>query len=253
LKIKTPLLYVKKTALIIPMLKLFITLPLIAMLFTACGSWPEPLATRGDVQGANPEIKQIIITDLPIELYPLLARFSNLWDINLDDFTGTNTTDRKLEALASLDLSHLGTISLLNCREVTDKGISQLLKFHSLNGLQLEGTSITDAGCATVAQMQLIWVNVANCPKVTLRGLKLLIVGPRLTEIGFSAGDLTQSDITNLIDLFASKSGEKKWLSITDPKERLNAGEIEKYLKAKNIRGFVDSAGVLHRLNYPEN
>jgi hypothetical protein len=73
--------------------------------------------------------------------------------------------------------------------------------------------------------MRLAGVSVDNCKMVTLKGLNRLAASKNLTEISFSANDLTESEILGLFDSFR----KVKYCYILDPQKRLD----EKVLQAE--------------------
>jgi len=206
------------------------------------GKTPERLSTRRDIQKAKPGVEDIDIWNLPIQDYPLLAKFKSVKQIGLDCSEGTFATDEKLKALAALSLTNVTDIILTNCRLITDKGIRALSKIRSLKGLGLEGTSITDAALKTMAsEMQLSGVNVANCDGLTMTGLRTLATSKTLKEISFSADKLTQDEVLEPINLFRNIT----WCGIVDPHNKLDVKTIKEKGVEKNIRIVVMKTGAL--------
>jgi hypothetical protein len=161
-----------------------------------------PLASKRDIRAAGADTLEIGIRNLPIQQYPLLAKFTRLQRIDLYDPSTSTASDDKLRAIADLQFTNVVDICLLNGRLVTDDGIRALSRIASLKMLQLEGTSITDAGCEVIAaQMKLTGVNVANCSKVTLKGLQRLAVSQTIWDFGFSADTLTTQEVIDLLNL----------------------------------------------------
>lgn len=113
-----------------------------ALLLAGCGRYPEPLASARDIARLPADTEMIAITDLPVEDYPLLAKFQKLRSIDYYKEGRSGATDAKLEALSRLDLPNLRDIELLAATAVTDRGIEALIKLPSLRGLVLEGTSM---------------------------------------------------------------------------------------------------------------
>jgi hypothetical protein len=133
-------------------------------------------------------------------------------------------------------------ISLLDCPNVTDEGIRAIASFPSLRGLQLEGTSITDAGLEIMAtKLKLTGVNVANCKGVTRKGIYSVALTPSLEQFTFSGDDWTQEQLIELIDSFKNV----KWCSIVDPQKRLDAELLRAGGKARGIQIAISKAGAL--------
>ncbi len=196
-------------------------------------TWPERLSTERDVERAKPTADDIDIWNLPIEAYPSLVKFRRAKVIRLDSREGTFATDKKLKLLASLCFTNLTTITLLNCRSVTDAGVTSLTNITTLRELGLEGTAITDATCDAIAtHMRLTSVNVANCAGVTLKGLTALSAWDGLQEITFSADRLTQGQVVGLIAAFKTV----KWFEFIDPQHKLDWRLIKSYGEGKKIR-----------------
>jgi hypothetical protein len=209
---------------------------------TLGNKWPERLSTRRDIKSAKPDVESIDIRNLPVEDYPLLAKFTRVEAIDLSSLEGTLATDEKLEALAALNLTNLVGISMINGRLITDKGIRALTRIQSLKGLQLEGTAITDISCDVMnTQMRLTGVNVANCRGVTIKGLKALITSTTLINIEFSADKLTQEQVLDLVGAFKNIT----WCEIVDPDHKLDVNAIEQKGKARGIHIAVRATGAL--------
>lgn len=208
------------------------TRAIVALVILSCSTllagppYPARLSSAHDIKRAKRTADDIDIWKLPLKDFPLLAKFTKVESISFNCREGTFATDEKLKALAGLGLTNLAVITLLNCRLITDAGIEALSHINALTGLELEGTAITDKACQIIAsQMGLTNINIANCPGVTLRGLKLLAASEKLNEISFSADKLTQDEVLSLIGSFKNVV----WCQIVDPQLKLD----EKLLKAK--------------------
>jgi hypothetical protein len=204
--------------------------------------WPERLSTRGDIKSAKLDVESIDIWNLPIEDYPLLAKFTRVKNVMLDSREGTFATDEKLKALAALDLTNLAGIVMVNCRLVTDEGIRNLARIRCLKGLELEGTAITDEACAVMsAKMNLTGINVANCRGVTLKGIKALATSDTLREFTFSAEKLTQKEVLGLVTSFRNVT----WCQIVDPEQKLDAELIKATGQENKMHIVVKRTGAL--------
>src|SRR6266540_5914904 len=81
------------------------------------GNHPQPLRSRRDVESCSTSVEDIDIRELPVQHYPLLAKFAKLKRIRLANYEsrkGVGGTDEKLKALSSLQLTNVIDITLLN-------------------------------------------------------------------------------------------------------------------------------------------
>jgi hypothetical protein len=202
-----------------------------------------PISSKKEIQNAKPDTEEIAIRkDLPIQDYPLLAKFTRLSRIGIWARDGQNATDEKLKALAALSFTNLVDVNLLNGRLVTDEGIRSLSQLPVLKMLGLEGTSITDAGCEVMAsKMRLTGVNVANCPGVGLKGIKTLGSSATVTNLSFSADNLTQKDVLDLIGSFKNI----RWCQVVDTQGKIDGSALKAKGAERNIYVFVKSTGAL--------
>ncbi len=208
----------------------------------AADPYPEPLSNRGEIRAAKATIESIDIWNLPLEDFPLLAKFKGLKRIRLVSEEGTLTTDQKLKALADVGFTNLTYIDLNNCQLVTDNGIEALSRIQSLKELTLEGTRITDTACDLMcSKMSLTVANIANCPSVTLEGIAELGRSNTLHLFQFSSDKLTQPEVLKLIESFNSI----KWCEIVDLQGKLDANIFKAKGKEKNIHISVRRTGAL--------
>jgi hypothetical protein len=202
-------------------------------------NYPKILASKWDIRWAKASTERIRIPALPIEYYPLLAKFKQLNDV---DWYWEGANDAKLREFSKLGFTNLQQVSLLDCPLVTDEGIRALANIPSIRGLGLEGTSITDAGLELMAaQMKLTGVNASNCTNVTHTGVQTLALSPSLKELTFSADDWTEEHVIELIDSFKNV----KWCEITDPQRRLNVSRLKARGATKGITIVVSPIGAL--------
>ncbi len=210
--------------------------------------YPVPLVSKADIGKANSEITEISIQDLPVSDFPLLLKFPQLRSVLMWSRDETNVGDIKLIALTQLKLTNLSNIGLLNAKSVTYKGIQSLTNFSSLRSLGLEGTSISDSGCETIAhQMRLTTVNVANCSSVTAQGLRALAISGTLTEITFSAEELGSIDAATIIDALNKNI---KWCQIVDPQRKINVRSLKARGAAKGVHIVVKPTGALQDMGF---
>jgi hypothetical protein len=187
------------------------------------------LGSKQDIRSTPSDTDDILIPRLPIADYPLLSKFTSLRQLSFYTPDGSGGTDAKLRALAAVPLPNLKDVGLLNYPAVTDGGIRALAKIPSLRSSGLEGTSITDEGCAILGnEMKLEGVNVANCTNITKIGISALAQSPTITQIGFSADSLSQGEVEQLVESFQRIS----WCTIVDLAGKLD----EAALKAKGTR-----------------
>lgn len=114
---------------------------------------------------------------------------------NTDGIFVRSLTDEKIQAI----VTHCPRLRVLitdgNCR-VTDASFPQLKQLEKLETLDLEWSSVTDAGLHFLAGMpSLLWVDLTFCKGVTLRGLKELRRAKPNLEIAsqFPLGDKTSA------------------------------------------------------------
>jgi len=225
-----------------------LSVPFAALIVLAggCGNYPERLLTRRDVELASPGCKDIDIRYLPAQDYPLLAKFKQVYQISFFCPEGTFATDEKMKLLAGLAFTNLSQINLLNCRLVDDDGIRALVPIRSLRSLGLEGTSITDAACELIgSKMSLTGIDVANCPHLSLNGLKSLTNSHELQEISFSADAMTGEQLLELLGSFK----HLKWCSIVDQEGRLSSTTIIQKAAELNIQLVLRKTGALQDMN----
>ena len=210
-----------------------------------CGNYPSALSSSTGIKWASPDIEMIAITDLPIEDYPLLAKFQKLKSIQYYKNGRSGATDAKLEALANVKLPRLKDIELIAAKSVTDKGVLALSRMPSLKGLSLEGTSITDNACEIMtSKMNLDGVNVANCDYLTMNGLLMLAKSETFKDISIPADKLTEDEVVRLIHGLKSITS----CEFVDPKGRLNEKTLEALVSGKGITIIVKRTGALQDL-----
>lgn len=198
-----------------------------------CGNYPTPLRTGGDIARASTETEMITIADLPVEEFAALSKFKDVTGIRFHDREGTGTTDAKLKALATLNLSRLRQVNLQNSSGVTDEGVQALSTFKSIEFLNLEGTSITDASLRTLAEkLRLRGVNVINCHSITAEGLIVLAALPTMEELAFSTGKLQTNDAVQLI-----RTGKSlKYVIVMDPQMKLSTNAVAQAKEGRDVR-----------------
>lgn len=203
--------------------------------------YPERLSTARDIEAAAADASQIDIRDLPLRDYPLLKKFAHVWEIDLDSRKPI-ATDRHLEALASLGLREVVCITANNCSAITDHGIVALSRIHSVRQLGLEGTSITDKACDTMAHaMHITGLNVANCSGISFAGLKVLAGSETLSDVEFSVDGLTEEQVFELLDAFKNV----KRCELVDLDGRFDPQRLVARGERRKIQVFVRRTGSL--------
>lgn len=206
---------------------------MIAMIAVWYGKYPSNLNSKFDVKRLASKLEMASMPYLPVKEYPLLGKFTNLWQIDFFCMEGGGATDDKLLALSNVRLPRLREILLLDSPGVTDKGLVALARIKSIQGMQLEGTSITDEGLKYIAtNMSLRGVNVSSCSNVTAVGIRYLLDIPTIEDIGFSVKNMSDKDVKNLIDSFKAI----KYCSIDDFDHKLDWDEIKAYGNRKGTR-----------------
>jgi hypothetical protein len=207
------------------------------------------LQTPKDIRSASAKATDIDIRNLPIEAYPLLAKFTNVKHLNLFSNDGKAATDEKLSALADLTFTNLRDLCLLNGPLVTDNGIRSLSRIQSLTELQLEGTSISDVGCEIVAsKMKVKGVNVANCKKVSLAGVRTLATAETITGLNFSADTLTTEEVIDVIKSFKAMTN----CLVIDRSGKLRAEDIKRAGREKNVQVYIRDTGAMQDMKVGE-
>ena len=206
------------------------------------------LESAKDVKEASADADEIWISTLPIEAYPLLAKFTKIRRIDFYDRNGTGADDKRLRALALLNFPALKDVSLLNCPAVTDDGITALSRFTSLKEFQLEGTSITDEGVQVLAgRISGAGVNVANCGGVTFKGLLMLASSSTAKGIGFSTENVNQAQVLEIINRLKPNMEE---CQIVDQKKKLDRAVVKQAAKARGVKFFgLARKGALQEMN----
>lgn len=204
--------------------------------------YPEPLRTRRDIARVSAKTDNVWIGELPIEDYPALAKFIGLKRVAFHTQDGTGADDQKVLALSCVGFTNLFDVDLLNCPRVTDAGIEHLGRLPALRYLQLEGTSIGDAGCKVLASKQSVTgVNVAHCTNVTLKGILQLAHSGTLDELSFSFRDLSLQDVLRVI----GELRHAKWCEIVDPKGEVDADAVKRGGDARGITIVLHPQGAL--------
>jgi len=198
---------------------------------TGCGHYPSHLTSLRDIERTSPSETHVSVSGLRAEDFKALSKFQNLYEIDLDG----GGTDSQLEALAGNGYSNLTEVVLTDCPQVTDKGVSFLLRFSTLKGLGLRGASVSDEGCHVIAtRMKLQGVNLPNCPRVTANGLLALAQSETIENLGFSLDHLTQADLIKIID-GARRVNQIEVHIVGDADKNLDLPELRKAAHDKRI------------------
>jgi hypothetical protein len=223
-----------------------VCIPLLcAAILCGCGKYPQPVDSARDIAQLPPDTEMLSIPLLPVEAYPQLTKFTNLHQISFYHPNGAGADNTRLQKLARLHFKELRDISLLNCPMVTDDGVLSLTNITSLRFLQLEGTAITDASLYGIRSN--LWIkglNVANCDKVTFKGLSVVLELPSLEEISFSVTNIDQSQALALISQFHSINH----CEIVDPGGKLDIKAVNQAAASKQARVLLRREGALETI-----
>ncbi|MEO8426946.1 MAG: hypothetical protein ABI651_07540 [Verrucomicrobiota bacterium] len=108
--------------------------------------------------------------------------------------------------------------------------------------LQLEGTSIGDAGCKTLGtKPSVTGVNVAHCTNVTLKGIMELAHSATVDEFSFSFRGVTQEDVMRVI----REVRHARWLGIVDPKGEVDADAVKREGGSRGVKIVLQAQGAL--------
>lgn len=201
-----------------------------------CGRNPEPLSSAWRIAIAPADIEMASVANLPLRDYPLLAKFKKVRRLVFFNPEGTGADDERLKAVSKLNFPKLMDVSLRNCPAVTDEGVASILTFQSLELLQLEGTSTTDAVLLKmVTHPKLRGVNVAGCPNVTFTGVSNLSRTMCLKSLSFSLRDTPLDDVLSLM----KAANCIEYLGIIDPAGRLDPAALEQISDERGITIIV--------------
>lgn len=209
---------------------------------TGCSEYPEPLVSAAAIKRTPATTAMIAIADLPLTDYPYLAKFRNLTTVQFYKEHSEGATDAKLKALASIDFPALKGIDLLRCSAVTDAGIRDLARFRTLEWLQLEGTSVTDASLDVLSSMHLRGLNVAFT-RITLNGLKKLAVAGGLRELTFSANGEATVQACEVLEA----CNQVKHFEVVDKSNRLDREALGRCASKVGAQLVVRNKGALEQ------
>jgi hypothetical protein len=199
-------------------------------LLTGCGSHPPTPDSRTDILLTSADQTHLDLRSLPVSDFPALTKFQKLREVQMPFGSGT---DEKLRALAELKLPSLECVVVIDSPSVTDHGVVALGKMQSLTAVGLRGTSMTDAGIETLRKLpKLKSVSLAGSVKITFKGVLSLAKLETLEELSFSAGNIQQAELLELIRATPSV----KHLQISEPNEgRLDLPALREVAKAKGM------------------
>lgn len=172
-----------------------------------CGRYPAVIKSRHDIERTTADYYSIIIDILPLEDYPLLNKFRKTQEITFSPNSGL-ASDEKIQALAAIHWDKLRGIFLAGSIEVTDVGLSHLLKIKSLEWLQLSRTGVTDNGIiqALGSLNNIKSIDISECKYITELGIRKISESSDLTSIGFSTEKLSKDELLNIIRNIKGKS-----------------------------------------------
>lgn len=137
-------------------------------------------------------------TNVSDESMPALAAISSLQSLIL---VGTNITDAGLAAFSKHE--NLERIST-SAAGTTNEGVKHLAEIKSLKVLDLESSGIEDSSLRLLANLNLTWLDVRTCKKLTEAGLLQLGAHKSLTHLnlhGTAATDAVMKELQGLKDL----------------------------------------------------
>jgi len=151
----------------------------VVLFVVGCGKWPPVVDSKGDIAKLPPSTDSIRARALADADIPSLARFQQLRILDFRDgyaVTNANITDRGLAALATLKLPQLETLTIGYTTNITDAGLVQIARMHSVRWLSLMVCpSITDAGLPSLLTMtNLTALDLRGCTGITDEGVLLL-------------------------------------------------------------------------------
>ena len=201
-----------------------------ASLLAGCGSHPPTPDSRKDIFLISAAATHLDLRSLPAIDFPALAKFQKLREVQMGYGSGS---DEKLSALAQLHLPNLQCVVVIDSPQVTDRGVEALAALPSLTSAGLRGTSMTDAGVEILRKLpKLKGVTMDGSMKITFYGLLRMAQLETLEEWAFSAGNLSQTELLELI----RATRNVKHLEISEPtEERLDLPALRQAAQAKGM------------------
>ena len=191
----------------------------IASVAGGCGHHPEPIRSAWSIR-LTPASEQLVVIDgLPLANWQKLEKFHDLQHFSMARDYAARVTDDHLFALSKLSFPNIRQVSLAYAAQVTDRGLTALTNFPTIEGLQLIGTAITDRGFDILATgfPHLAGVIVEQCRFLSSTGILALSKSPTIKDVNLSLGPLSQPEIEHVI---ASLPNITRW-TISDPHGRL--------------------------------
>ncbi len=132
------------------------------------------------------------------------------------DLINSNITDTGLKKL-SQNLTHLTSLNLKNCQQITDQGLTHLKNLTSLQSLNLSGCKkITDQGFAHLKNLNSLQSLDLRHTKLTDQGLAHLKNLNSLQSLDLCSCDITDQGLAHLKDLTSLQSLNLSFCDITD-------------------------------------
>jgi internalin A len=175
---------------------------------------------------------------------PLLAPFCRLKLLGMCE---SDVTDNGLAGLALLNLADLESLSLLSSK-VTDRGLSQLLRFRGLKRVSLSGTGVTDNGLRILSQHRRLEALYLPDTAVTDEGLRAICM-MKLRALSVAGTSVSDSGVPDLARITPLEELNVSNTRITD--RSLQTISFLANLRAVYLRGTcVSDRGLrcLHRL-----
>lgn len=199
---------------------------------TSCGSYPELITSNEDIARTPSTVRSLVIRGLPMESYSRLSKFREIRQVRFDEPDGEGIDNARLIVFSGLPFSALKDICLRGCTLIGDEGIRLLSAFNSLCYLQLEATSITDAGAKKIAAITgLRGINVNRCRGLSILGLRALVASDSLEEIAFSTENLHDIEVQDIMTCFK----QIKHCEIYDPNGEIDVVRLKTLAEKKKI------------------
>ena len=201
--------------------------------YSGCGHYPAKVSSRWGILWTSSSETMIVITDLPLEDWSGLQKFTELEHLHIGGQTTVGVEDAHLQVLSRLNMPKLRDLNLGNFIHITDDGIRGLTNLHSIESLGLREAGITDQGLLTIARglPRLTALGVERCRSLTMAGFLTLTNAPHLDDVGMSVGDLTQGQVERIM----TELGQVTYWGIDDKARRLS---LEPFVRMKERRGL---------------
>ena len=157
----------------------YIGILVLMMTLNASADWPPIVESKRDIIALPTSTVSVRARGLHDSDIPALSHLPLLKHLDFGEgrkALAASITDEGLSHLASLGLQRLDTLMLGYCTNITDAGLHQIAKMHSVRWLSLEVCPrISDAGLASLLTMtNLTGLDLRGCIGITDAGLERL-------------------------------------------------------------------------------